>query len=73
MFCLVWSEFGGPAVARPTRRGFGTRVIERALAQDLGGTADIVFRREGILCSVKTDLANIMVNDGPLLNVGAAL
>jgi two-component sensor histidine kinase len=73
MFCLVWSEFGGPAVARPTRRGFGTRVIERALAQDLGGTADIVFRREGILCSVKTDLANIMVNEGPLLNVGAAL
>jgi two-component sensor histidine kinase len=72
-FCLLWSEFGGPAVSKPTRRGFGTRVIERALAQDLGGTADIVFRREGILCSVRTDLANIIVTDGelPLLDVGA--
>ena len=53
---LVWSEAGGPPVTRPERRGFGTRLIERALATDLGGTATIEFRPEGIICTLDAPL-----------------
>jgi hypothetical protein len=36
---LSWTESGGPTVEPPKRRGFGTRLIERSLAQDLDGDA----------------------------------
>jgi PAS domain S-box-containing protein len=53
---LVWEESGGPAVAPPPRRGFGTRLIERGLASDLGGTARIAFHPEGVVCTVEAPL-----------------
>ena len=49
---LIWSESGGPRVTPPTTRGFGTRMIERALAAELGGEAVIEFRPEGLVCAV---------------------
>jgi two-component sensor histidine kinase len=45
---LTWVERGGPAVVEPERRGFGSRLIERALAQDLSGIASLQFDPEGI-------------------------
>jgi PAS domain S-box-containing protein len=53
---LVWEEHGGPAVTVPSRRGFGTRMIERGLAAELGGTAKIDFRPEGLVCTVDAPL-----------------
>jgi PAS domain S-box-containing protein len=53
---LVWQERGGPEVFVPTRRGFGTRMIERGLAAELGGTAKIDFRQEGLVCTVDAPL-----------------
>jgi PAS domain S-box-containing protein len=53
---LVWQERGGPEVIVPTRRGFGTRMIERGLAAELGGTAKIDFRPEGLVCTVDAPL-----------------
>ncbi|WP_010545832.1 response regulator [Sphingomonas elodea] len=38
MLELDWQENGGPAVAPPTRRGFGTALIERSLKAE-GGSA----------------------------------
>lgn len=49
---LVWQESGGPPVAMPARAGFGSRMIERALAAELDGTASIEFRPEGLTCTV---------------------
>jgi two-component sensor histidine kinase len=43
-------------VAPPPRRGFGTRLIERGLASDLGGTARIAFHPEGVVCTVEAPL-----------------
>jgi PAS domain S-box-containing protein len=43
-----WSEHGGPAVEPPTREGFGRRVIERIVAQKLGGTVELVFDVQGV-------------------------
>jgi PAS domain S-box-containing protein len=54
---LRWEESGGPAVQPPTRRGFGTRLIERSLAQDLGGNVDIAFAATGLVCTVDAPLA----------------
>lgn len=55
-FWLSWEETGGPKVQPPSRRGFGTRMIERGLASELGGTVKIDFRQEGLVCLVEAPL-----------------
>jgi light-regulated signal transduction histidine kinase (bacteriophytochrome) len=44
---LDWEEQGGPEVKMPTRKGFGTTIIERSVPYDLGGTASAVFDPAG--------------------------
>jgi len=44
---IEWRETGGPAVTAPTRRGFGSTIIERSVPYDLGGRADIRYRLSG--------------------------
>ncbi len=56
---LEWKEQGGPTVAAPTRRGFGSRMIERALGRDLGGSAELMFEADGLRCRVIASLAAI--------------
>jgi two-component sensor histidine kinase len=53
---LVWQERGGPPVSPPARRGFGTRMIERGLAAELAGTAQIDFRANGVVCTLEAPL-----------------
>ena len=45
---LRWQERGGPRVAPPAARGFGTRLVEHAVAGELGGPAELVFAPEGL-------------------------
>ncbi len=73
-FCLTWTERGGPVAAAPTRRGFGTKLVERSLAQDLGGTARITFAPEGITCTVEAPLAEVAAAAEvvPFLRVGSS-
>lgn len=56
---LRWAERGGPPVSAPTRRGFGSRMIERGLAAELGGTVRIDFQPEGIVCTVDAPLPEL--------------
>jgi two-component sensor histidine kinase len=37
----------------PERRGFGSRLIERLLAQDLNGRVRLAFDPEGVTCTVE--------------------
>jgi PAS domain S-box-containing protein len=53
---LAWREEGGPPVPPRGRRGFGSLLIERALAQDLDGDVVLDFRREGLVCSIDAPL-----------------
>ncbi|MDQ4135944.1 MAG: PAS domain-containing protein [Pseudomonadota bacterium] len=53
---LTWEERGGPPVTPPKRRGFGTRLIERSLAQDLNGRVVIAFEPTGLICTVDAAL-----------------
>ncbi|MGE4063016.1 MAG: sensor histidine kinase [Rhodospirillaceae bacterium] len=43
-----WREIGGPPVKTPTRRGFGTRLLERAIAHDLGGSTYLHYAPDGV-------------------------
>ena len=45
---LTWTERGGPPVAPPTRRGFGTIVIEQSVPFELQGEASIAYPPEGV-------------------------
>lgn len=53
---MRWEEHGGPPVAQPVHRGFGSRMIERALASDLRGTVLLDFRPEGLVCEIDAPL-----------------
>lgn len=50
---LIWAESGGPPVAQPERRGFGVRLLERALAVDLGGQVRLRFEPTGLVCEIE--------------------
>jgi CheY-like chemotaxis protein len=45
---VTWTEHGGPPVKAPTRRGFGTTVIERSIPYDLKGEATLDYETKGI-------------------------
>jgi two-component sensor histidine kinase len=53
---LTWTESGGPPVTVPTRRGFGSRLIERGLTAELSGEARIDFAPEGVICRIEAGL-----------------
>ncbi|MCA3264170.1 MAG: GAF domain-containing protein [Telmatospirillum sp.] len=61
---LSWRETGGPAVAPPTRRGFGSTLIERALAMETDGQATLHYLPEGVLCEVALPPASLAAS-GP--------
>jgi PAS domain S-box-containing protein len=54
---LRWEESHGPVVAAPLRRGFGSRLIERSLAAELGGDVLIDFAPTGVVCEIAVELA----------------
>lgn len=45
---ITWTEHGGPPVKAPTRRGFGSTVIERSIPYDLKGEATLDYEVKGI-------------------------
>jgi PAS domain S-box-containing protein len=51
-FRWQWRESGGPPVEKPSRRGFGTFLIDRVLAADFDGTVDIDYRPQGLTVTV---------------------
>ncbi len=49
---MEWRQRGGPPVMRPERHGFGSRLLQRGLAQKLGGTVRLDFPPEGLECRI---------------------
>ena len=47
---IIWTESGGPAVQAPSRRGFGSKLIEQTLPYELGGEVVLGFPRTGVRC-----------------------
>ena len=56
-FKLHWKERGGPPVQEPSRRSFGSRLIEQALPGQLQGEARLRFEPDGLSCEVNIPLS----------------
>jgi PAS domain S-box-containing protein len=55
-FC--WRETNGPPVVKPSRKGFGSVLIERAVKEEHGGDGEIRFDPEGVTCYFTLPLQN---------------
>ncbi|MFC5342470.1 sensor histidine kinase [Brevundimonas staleyi] len=53
---VFWREVGGPAVQPPTRKGFGSRLIERNIRHDLAGEAKLSYASDGFLAELSLPL-----------------
>ena len=49
---LRWQESGGPSVSQPSRKGFGSRVIERGLKHELSASATLDYAPDGLICVI---------------------
>ncbi len=58
LLSLTWAEAGGPAVMPPARKGFGTRLIERGLSAQVGGTLALDYPPSGVTCRICAPLAD---------------
>lgn len=55
---LTWREVGGPPIPeQPERRGFGSQLIQRGLARDLGGSASLDFTPTGFVYTLNAPLS----------------
>jgi two-component sensor histidine kinase len=50
---LFWSESGGPPVEKSVHAGFGSTLIERGFAAQIGGTAMLRFDPKGVNCTLE--------------------
>lgn len=50
---VEWREQGGPPVRAPSRKGFGTTIIDKSVPYDLGGEASIDYRPEGVVATLR--------------------
>ena len=64
---IVWTETGGPKVVAPRSKGFGSRLIQRGLAGQLGGEALIDYRETGVICRIMAPLSTITGSVPPIL------
>jgi two-component sensor histidine kinase len=59
MLNLHWVEMAGPTVAPPGKRGFGSRLIEYGLSQDLGAEVQLDFAPGGVSCTITAPVEEI--------------
>ena len=64
-FVFRWLERGGPPVAEPVRKGFGTRVIKTMLANEFHGSVDLAYAPDGLTCRLDTPLVNLSAAQSP--------
>lgn len=65
-FFLRWVERGGPFVAQPVRRGFGSKLTERVVADLFHGEAKIDFEPQGVVFLLRGQLDQV---PGPGVNI----
>jgi chemotaxis family two-component system sensor kinase Cph1 len=60
---IAWSETGGPPVETPIRRGFGSTLIERALAMETGGRAVVRYLPTGVICDIFLPSSSVLSSE----------
>ena len=61
---IDWTEQGGPSITEPEQRGFGSKLIEGSITAELGGTARLAFKPEGMRCEIEIPLEKASVDTG---------
>ena len=56
---IEWAEEGGPTVAAPKRRSFGSRLIENNAGQEFGGSAKLVFDPQGVVWTLTAPMKGL--------------
>ena len=59
-FRLEWRERGGPPVETPRKRGFGSRLVEEGLGQDIAAEVHLSFAGEGLKCTIEAPVREII-------------
>jgi two-component sensor histidine kinase len=55
---IDWRESGGPGMAAPSHRGFGTRLVEQGLAHELGAESVLQYPPGGATCTIRLPLSS---------------
>jgi PAS domain S-box-containing protein len=55
---IDWRETGGPPVSPPSRRGFGSRLVEHGLAREFDGRIELAFIPGGLRCHMHLPLSS---------------
>ncbi|MDC7786315.1 HWE histidine kinase domain-containing protein [Rhodoplanes sp. TEM] len=50
---LRWTETGGPPVRKPESRGFGTKILEASINQQIAGRVTLDWRPTGLACTLE--------------------
>lgn len=58
-FTWCWGEMGGPKVSAAGRKGFGSRIIERVLADDFQGEVRFDLQEAGLVCELTTQMLHL--------------
>jgi two-component sensor histidine kinase len=57
---LIWMERGGPVVESPPEaEGFGSKLMQRSISRQLGGTISHDWSEEGLVVTVQLDRARL--------------
>lgn len=56
---IEWIESDGPPVAKPTRRGFGARLLEQGLAGELAGHVRLDYLPSGLVCRMELPMQGL--------------
>lgn len=57
---LTWLESDGPKVTKPTRKGFGSRLVNEAVPRQLSGKVQTDYDPDGVRCTIAIPLAGSM-------------
>jgi two-component sensor histidine kinase len=53
---LEWLESGGPEVSPPSRRGFGSRLLQDGLSREFAGRTSLDYAPAGVRCEIEVSL-----------------
>jgi light-regulated signal transduction histidine kinase (bacteriophytochrome)/CheY-like chemotaxis protein len=70
---IGWREEGGPRVKTPTRKGFGSTIIDRSVPYDLGGTARMDFNPAGLEATFRIPARHVSKAAVPLPRIAIPL
>lgn len=64
---IVWTESRGPVVTPPSRRGFGTVLVDRSLPFDLGGESNVQYHPDGVIARFRIPPRFISMRGGQVV------